>query len=348
MTGMAPRILVITGASGSGKTAIIGRLAGQPEPGVRYHHFDSVGVPSPEEMERDYGSGEGWQTAVTREWIARLARDGSAGLHVLEGQVRPAMVQQAFVANGVYQGQLLLLDCSPEIRTARLHGPRGQPELASAQMMAWSAYLRGQADALGIPVLDTTDLSLDQAGSEVEKHIRSLTMGASPTRIGAELEIRDLPPQDFHLMWPTFHAVVSAGDTYSLDPNTTFEAACRLWTTPPSRAFLALKNGAVAGGYVLRPARDGLGDHVANAGYMVSPDARGQGIAQQLCEHSLDMARRAGYQAMQFHYVVASNEAAVRAWQRCGFAIVGRAPKTFRHPRLGLVDTLIMHRYLEP
>lgn len=160
------------------------------------------------------------------------------------------------------------------------------------------------------------------------------------------LDITDLPAEDFHLMWPIFHAVVAAGDSYSLDPATTFDAACRLWTTPPSRAFLARKDGVVVGGYVLRPARDGLGDHVANAGYMVAPEARRQGIAQALCEHSLDVARQAGYQAMQFHYVVASNEAAVRVWQRCGFAIVGRVPKSFRHSALGLVDTLIMHRFL--
>ncbi len=160
------------------------------------------------------------------------------------------------------------------------------------------------------------------------------------------LEIRALPAEDFHLMWPIFHAVVAAGDTYSLDPETTFEAACRLWTTPPSRAFLALKAGVPVGGYVLRPAREGLGDHVANAGYMVAPEARGQGIAQAMCEHSLELARQSGFLAMQFHYVVASNEAAVRVWQRCGFTIIGRAPKTFRHARLGLVDTLIMHRFL--
>lgn len=160
------------------------------------------------------------------------------------------------------------------------------------------------------------------------------------------LDIRDLPAADFHLMWPLFHAVVAAGDTYSLDPSTTFEAARRWWTTPPSRAFLALKEGMVVGGYILRPARDGLGDHVANAGYMVAPEARRQGIAQALCEHSLEMARRAGYQAMQFSYVVATNQAAIRIWQRCGFAIVGQVPKSFRHSRLGLVDTLIMHRFL--
>lgn len=161
------------------------------------------------------------------------------------------------------------------------------------------------------------------------------------------LTIRDLPASDFHLVWPIFHAVVSAGDTYSLDPNTTIDEACQLWTTPPARAYLATMNGAVVGCYVLRPVQGGLGNHVANAGYMVAPEARGQGIARRLCEHSLSMARQAGYRAMQFSFVVASNDAAVRVWQRCGFTIVGRVPQAFRHSRLGLVDTLIMHRFLD-
>lgn len=161
------------------------------------------------------------------------------------------------------------------------------------------------------------------------------------------LDIRDLPAVDFELIWPIFHAVVAAGDTYALDPGYTLEQGRALWTTPPSRAFVARKEGAVVGGYVLRPAQPGLGDHVANAGYMVAPEARGQGIARLMCEDSLRRARAAGFQAMQFNFVVSSNEVAVRVWQRCGFAIIGRSPRSFRHARLGLVDTLIMHRFLD-
>jgi len=47
---------------------------------------------------------------------------------------------------------------------------------------------------------------------------------------------------------------------------------------------------------------------------------------------------------MQFNFVVAANERAVRLWQRVGFAEIGRAPDAFQHPRLGLVDALVMHR----
>ena len=85
---------------------------------------------------------------------------------------------------------------------------------------------------------------------------------------------------------------------------------------------------------------------MANAGYMVAPEARGRGIARTLCEHSLEAARQAGFDAMQFNFVVSTNEGAVRLWQRCGFEVVGRVPRAFRHRELGPVDVLVMHRFL--
>ena len=160
------------------------------------------------------------------------------------------------------------------------------------------------------------------------------------------LLIAPLAPQEFDLAWPIFHAVVSAGDTYAFDPATTLEEARRLWTAPPARAFLATSGGVTVGTYMLRPAQPGLGNHVANAGYMVAPSARRQGVARQLCEHSLEVARQMGFAAMQFNFVVATNQGAIRLWERCGFEIVGRAPRTFRHGTEGLVDTLVMHRFL--
>lgn len=52
------RILVITGASGAGKTANVRALDARAIPGVRCFYFDSIGVPTVDVMERDYG-GEG-------------------------------------------------------------------------------------------------------------------------------------------------------------------------------------------------------------------------------------------------------------------------------------------------
>jgi ribosomal protein S18 acetylase RimI-like enzyme len=160
------------------------------------------------------------------------------------------------------------------------------------------------------------------------------------------LILREIGADEFARAWPVFKAVISAGDTYSYPPNLEFEQAQAMWTTPPNRCFIAERDGEVLGCYVLRPNQPGLGDHVANAGYMVSPSARGQGIAGKMCEHSLEQARRAGFTAMQFNYVVATNAPAVRLWQRYGFQIVGTVPGAFRHAALGPTDIYIMHRKL--
>ena len=158
--------------------------------------------------------------------------------------------------------------------------------------------------------------------------------------------IREIDADGFARAWPIFHAVVAAGDTYSYPPDIDEAQARAMWTTPPSRCFVAEREGEVLGVYMLRPNQPGLGDHVANCGYMVSPHARGQGVASAMCEHSLAQARRAGFTAMQYNFVVSSNEAAVRLWQRHGFAIVGRVPGAFRHARLGPTDVFVMHRML--
>jgi ribosomal protein S18 acetylase RimI-like enzyme len=164
--------------------------------------------------------------------------------------------------------------------------------------------------------------------------------------VSGALVIREIGAGEFPGIWPLFQSVIATSETYSYPPDMRLEDAQALWTTTPSRTFLAQRDGRVLGCYLLKPNQPGLGDHVANAGYMVSADARGQGIASAMCEHSMDEARRAGFAAMQFNFVVASNEIAVKLWQRHGFAIVGTVPRAFRHATLGPTDIYIMHRFL--
>lgn len=141
--------------------------------------------------------------------------------------------------------------------------------------------------------------------------------------------------------------MVRRGDTYAYDPGTTKEQAHKIWMSAEVTTYVALLGGEVVGTYILRPNQPGLGSHVANAGYMVKEGYNGRGIATSMCEHSLEEARRAGYLAMQFNAVVSTNERAVRLWERMGFSVVGRVPQAFRHAELGLVDILIMHRFVQ-
>jgi ribosomal protein S18 acetylase RimI-like enzyme len=79
---------------------------------------------------------------------------------------------------------------------------------------------------------------------------------------------------------------------------------------------------------------------------MTARGAEGRGIARAMCAHSLEYAKIRGYRAMQFNFVVSTNERAVRLWQDFGFQIAERLPQAFNHPRLGYVDALVMFRTL--
>ena len=160
------------------------------------------------------------------------------------------------------------------------------------------------------------------------------------------LKIRTAEAPDFDSIWEIFRAVITTGDTYTYDSTTTREQARLIWMSESVTTFVATMDERIVGTYILRPNQTGHGSHVANAGYMVSPDCQGQGVGRAMCEHSLDEARARGFLAMQFYMVVITNEGAVALWKRLGFQIVGTLPKVFRHPRLGLVDAFVMHRFL--
>jgi ribosomal protein S18 acetylase RimI-like enzyme len=96
----------------------------------------------------------------------------------------------------------------------------------------------------------------------------------------------------------------------------------------------------------MRPNQAGGGRHVCNCGYMTHASATGRGVARRMCEHSLEHARSRGYRAMQFNFVVSTNERAVRLWQSLGFQIVGRLPEAFRHPAVSYVDAFVMYQRL--
>jgi ribosomal protein S18 acetylase RimI-like enzyme len=124
------------------------------------------------------------------------------------------------------------------------------------------------------------------------------------------------------------------------------EEALAYWGAPGHEVFVADADGQVLGTYYLRPNQQGGGAHVANCGYMTKAEASGRGVARAMCAHSLAHARARGFRAMQFNFVVSSNERAVGLWQSFGFEIVGRLPQAFEHPRLGPVDALVMYRML--
>jgi L-amino acid N-acyltransferase YncA len=162
-----------------------------------------------------------------------------------------------------------------------------------------------------------------------------------------QVTIREATDRDRDAIWEIFRATVAPGDSFVYDPKTPREEAMAYWFAKGTRTYVAEENGKIVGSYILRDNRPGLGNHVSNAGFMVDPAARRSGIGHAMGEHALSEARRLGYRAMQFNFVISTNESAVRLWQQLGFKIVGTLPGAFRHARKGLVDAYVMFRSLE-
>ena len=160
------------------------------------------------------------------------------------------------------------------------------------------------------------------------------------------IEIRAAIESDKPAIWQIINAVISTGDTYVFEPETPEDEMLDYWFASDKHVYVAEEDSAVVGTFWLKPNYPGLGSHVCNAAYMVSPDAAGKGIGREMAEFSLDEARRLGFTAMQFNFVVKSNTAAVRLWQSIGMEIIGEIPDAFDHRKLGLTNALIMYRRL--
>jgi hypothetical protein len=164
------RLSFVVGASGVGKTSAVRCLEARAHERLRCFYFDAIGVPSSAVMDRDFGGPEAWQAHATRAWVDEMSKVASGSLALLDGQTRPSFVFAALADRDV-DLNVVLLDCEREARERRVI-ERGQPELASPQMDSWAAYLRGQSDALLLPRIDTTELTVDGVADALERCLR--------------------------------------------------------------------------------------------------------------------------------------------------------------------------------
>ena len=160
------------------------------------------------------------------------------------------------------------------------------------------------------------------------------------------LKIRPAAKGDHAAIWSIIGPVIREGETYTLPRKMGEAEAVIYWTSPDRCTFVAEENGAIIGTYYIRANQLGGGSHVANCGYMTHADARHKGVARAMCEHSLAEARQRGFRAMQFNFVVSTNERAVRLWLDLKFREVGRLPAAFQRPNGDYADALVMFREL--
>jgi len=150
------KIVFIIGASGSGKTTVAKELEKTSLSDFKIIYFDSIGVPSFDEMIEKYQSPEEWQRVKTFEWVEIIKTQFISSTNViLDGQIRPEFIEAACTHFKIESYEIILFDCENAERTKRLV-KRGHAELANEQMMNWASYLRRVSQEQGYPILDTT------------------------------------------------------------------------------------------------------------------------------------------------------------------------------------------------
>jgi dephospho-CoA kinase len=166
------KLVILTGASGSGKTTLAKAVAAR-YPSVSVLFFDSVGVPSKEEMISRRNSGESWQRATTFEWMKKIASLNEQGSNVIfEGQMRIGFIEEALASTHIRSARIILVDCDDATRTRRLQIERAQADLANPTMTNWARFLRDEAARGGHERLDTSKLDIATCVERICQNIR--------------------------------------------------------------------------------------------------------------------------------------------------------------------------------
>lgn len=160
------QLYFIIGSSGAGKTTVVKNLE-KVDTNFNFFYFDSVGVPSPEEMNEKYGSGENWQKEITKYWVNEIkSKYLESKSCILDGQIRPSFIKEACELYDVGNYKVILFDCEDDVREKRLVG-RGHPELVNKDMRNWSKLLKEETISMGYLVVDTSQKSLQEVQDEL-------------------------------------------------------------------------------------------------------------------------------------------------------------------------------------
>lgn len=165
------------------------------------------------------------------------------------------------------------------------------------------------------------------------------------------MQIRKATPDDFPQILPIFREVIEGGDTYDFEETASDQDAFDYWFGKGVNSWVMEESASDAGKdsagtkilgyYKIIQNHRGRGSHVANASFMVSSAARGKGIGRKMGEDCIRMAREMGFKAIQFNFVISTNEPAMHLWKSLGFKELCRLPGAFNHKKLGFVDAVI-------
>jgi len=165
-----------------------------------------------------------------------------------------------------------------------------------------------------------------------------------------DIAIREARPDDAAAVVGILNPVIETGKYTVLDGPFSAEEERRFISSFPPRGIFHLAesrpDGRVVGLQTMEPfaAYTHAFDHVGIIATYVDLGCRRQGIGRQLSEATFAAARQKGYEKI-FTYVRSDNPAALMAYMKCGFRVVGTAQ---RHAKCAgrYVDEIIIEKFL--
>ena len=147
-----------------------------------------------------------------------------------------------------------------------------------------------------------------------------------------------------------FNPIIEAGVYSAFDTPFTVEEERRYISSLPERAIFLVAERATEGRLVGFQSMEPFATwtqafgHVGVIGTYVALDCRRQGIADRLFQGTFEAARAKGYEKL-FTYIRADNAAALAAYSRQGFRVVGTAERQAKVAGR-YVDEVIVERFL--
>lgn len=153
-----------------------------------------------------------------------------------------------------------------------------------------------------------------------------------------------VPPALLKFLAGVFAAEVEAGDTFPLIEPMSEEVFAKYWLQNFAAVMIADVDRSLPedvltpetelnweelclGTFYVKPNYPGRSSHICNAGFLVTPKARGKGVGRKLGEAYLDYAPKLGYSYSVFNLVYETNQASWKIWDGLGFDRIGRVPR---------------------
>jgi ribosomal protein S18 acetylase RimI-like enzyme len=169
---------------------------------------------------------------------------------------------------------------------------------------------------------------------------------------GIKLELDYMHPQEQELVRTLLNFIILEGKTYPQKQPLTSTEFAAYWLNQDAFVVRGVEQGTqhkakeILGAFFIKPNFPGRCSHICNAGFIVLPRMRGQGIGRFMAEAMLEIATSLGYEAVMFNLVFETNIPSIALWQSLGFETIGKIPHAAKLASGQIANALIMYRGL--